>query len=120
MACSVRFHLILIKSKLESWNVSSNFRLFHLDSQALSSISYVFLLKTELEGFMLTNIFAQVGEDGEMNQAFIDGQDLSMETSVLESVSAISELQEQFEAEKMDSSNTEVCGNYLGYQITDT
>ncbi|XP_068734565.1 kinesin-like protein KIF14 isoform X1 [Montipora capricornis] len=46
--------------------------------------------------------------DDELNRAFVEGQDISMESSVRDSVSAILEIQEQLQTDTMDSYSTGV------------
>lgn len=48
------------------------------------------------------------GNDNELNKAFVEGQDMSMEISVRDSISVISEIQEQLQTDTLDSRNTEV------------
>lgn len=50
----------------------------------------------------------QTENDSELNKAFVEGQDMSMEISVRDSISVISEIQEQLQADTLDSCNTEV------------
>ena len=50
----------------------------------------------------------QTENDSELNKAFVEGQDMSMEISVRDSISVISEIQEQLQTDAVDSCNTEV------------
>ena len=50
----------------------------------------------------------QTESDSELNKAFIEGQDMSMEISVRDSISVISEIQEKLQTDTLDSCNTEV------------
>ena len=50
----------------------------------------------------------QTENDSELNKAFVEGQDMSMEISVRDSISVISEIQEQLQTDTLDSCNTEV------------
>ena len=65
-----------------------------LFSLQLSTNRVVFLFQTE--------------SDSELNKAFIEGQDMSMEISVRDSISVISEIQEKLQTDTLDSCNTEV------------
>ncbi|KAL9988342.1 hypothetical protein ACROYT_G002777 [Oculina patagonica] len=47
-------------------------------------------------------------DDSELNKAFVEGQDMSMEISVRDSISAISEIQEQLQTDTLDSCSTAV------------
>lgn len=47
-------------------------------------------------------------DDSELNKAFVEGQDMSMEISVRDSISAISEIQEELQTHTFDSSITGV------------
>lgn len=42
-------------------------------------------------------------DDSELNKAFVEGQDMSMEISVRDSISAINEIQEQIQTDNLDS-----------------
>ena len=48
-------------------------------------------------------------DDSELNKAFVEGQDMSMEISVRDSISAINEIQEQIQTDNLDSGSTGVC-----------
>ena len=48
-------------------------------------------------------------DDSELNKAFVEGQDMSMEISVRDSISAINEIQEQIRTDNLDSGSTGVC-----------
>ena len=50
----------------------------------------------------------QTEYDSELNKAFVEGQDMSMEISVRDSISVISEIEEQLQTDTLDSCNTEV------------
>ena len=50
----------------------------------------------------------QTESDSELNKAFVEGQDMSMEISVRDSISVISEIQEQLQTDTLDCCNTEV------------
>ena len=50
----------------------------------------------------------QTEHDSELNKAFVEGQDMSMEISVRDSISVISEIQEQLQTDTLDSCNTGV------------
>ncbi|RMX47546.1 hypothetical protein pdam_00019081 [Pocillopora damicornis] len=47
-------------------------------------------------------------DDSELNKAFVEGQDMSMEISVRDSISAINEIQEQIQTDNLDSGSTGV------------
>ena len=47
--------------------------------------------------------FCQTEDDSELNKAFVEGQDMSMEISVRDSISAISEIQEKLQTDSLES-----------------
>ena len=47
-------------------------------------------------------------DDTELNKAFVEGQDMSMEISVRDSISAISEIQEHLQTDTLESFSTGV------------
>lgn len=53
-------------------------------------------------------LFWKTVDDEDLNIAFIEGQDISLETSVRESMSAISEIREQLQTDSMESCITSV------------
>lgn len=52
---------------------------------------------------MLLSCFFQTEDDSELNKAFVEGQDMSMEISVRDSISAISEIQEKLQTDSLES-----------------
>lgn len=53
-------------------------------------------------------LFWKTVDDDELNIAFVEGQDISLETSVRDSMSAISEIREQLQTDSMEGCSTTV------------